>query len=138
MLVWTGAVAVPAVVGEVNQKLRFVLFIYYLGGKNYFIADKRSERRIVFQPENFVTAAGFEIGNGFGYRTYPIGKELPQRNVFAKRYQMAFVIRIDDMSLVVDDKQGVQRAIFPRGFKFVTYQAGYQISLRRNGFGNLP
>ena len=43
MLVGTGAVAVPAVIGEIDQPVRFVFCIYYLGGKNNLVADKGTE-----------------------------------------------------------------------------------------------
>lgn len=104
MLIGAGAGSVPAVVGQIDQKLRFVFLIYHLGGKYYFVTNERAERGIVFQFECFVAFARFEVGDGVGNRTHPFRKITAERDVFAERHQVAFVIEIDDFALFVNDE----------------------------------
>ena len=105
MLVGAGAVAVPAVIGEIDQPVRFVFCIYYLGGKNNLVADKGTEFGIVVNTDVFEAASGFEIGNGIGYRPYPQRQPAAKGDIFAERYQMAFVVTSSDDAVFIHDKQ---------------------------------
>ena len=67
MLVRAGALTVPAVVGEVDKKLRWIMLVDNLGRKDNFVANGYAQAWKIGRGKGLRTRTGIKVRDDIGY-----------------------------------------------------------------------
>src|SRR5262249_61862361 len=104
MLVRPGADAEPSVIGEIDQPARSFARWYRAAWEDRFVADERQHLRRARDVHRAPAVARLESADHFGELHEPdTFEQTLERQIFAERHQMHFVVDAADRSLGGDD-----------------------------------
>src|SRR5262249_25482900 len=110
MLAWTGGVAEPAVVGDVEQQPRSLAALHYSRGKDGLVTDERAGKGKVGDVEKRAWA-GADAEAAAQARQLPKSDRLQQRlqgQVLAEGHKMGLVVAGNERTLFTEDQDAVE------------------------------
>ena len=112
MLIRPGADAEPAVISDVHQPARPWFTARHRGVlENRLVADQRQHFRCARHIHGAAAVAGLEAADLLGEVSQAdFFEHALQRQIFAERYQMDFIVDALDRAVGVDDVDGIVRA----------------------------
>src|SRR5258708_11016603 len=109
MLIGTAAVAEPAVICDIDDPARALAARHHVARKNDLVADQRQRNRRAWYSDRPAPIAGKETAALLGELLKTKAPEDSfERQIFAERHEVHFVVKRDDRTGVVD---GVHRLI---------------------------